>query len=650
MHIDFETYSEAGYVFDNTQKKWVSITQSPPFGLGAVGAAVYAEHPSTEILCLAYDEHFWKPGDPPPTKLLNHVESGGTIFAWNCLFEFWIWQQLAHKKMGWPPLKIEQLRDPMARARAFTLPSSLKKVGEILNVESQKIDTPVLKIFSVPRNPSKTDPRRRIRPWDFMANPGELYAYNIQDVRSETEIEQRLPELTEFEHKVFLLDLKINNRGVFVDKELLNTSIKIIKKTHAELTKELSYLTENQITSASQVKKICDYTGLEDLSLESLEEALKNRQKFDAKQFRVLEIRHQLASASIKKTFAIKRRISQDGRLRGMFAYCGADRTGRWAGRGPQPQNLPASFSELENSDHRKWVNLNEKLESHISGHPRPLELVGSYLRALLCAPEGKVLICSDFSSIEAVVLSFLSNEEWRKESFYKKQDIYKLSASRILKKPVDMITKMERRMGKIAELALGYGGGINAWRAFDSHSGMSEFNIKKTIENWRQGSPQIIKFWARCESAMKTSIYHPHKKIPIVKNIYAYFDNDTKIASITLPSKRNLYYHNAHIDFSGSIGYRGGPAWVPLRTYGGKLTENIVQGVARDLLAHALINLEDAGYPVVMHIHDEIVCEIPEGYGSLEEFERIMSRVPDWAAGWPVRATGGWVGKYYRK
>lgn len=721
--FDFETYSEAGYVWDQGANKWKSIVKSPPHGLGAVGAAVYAEHPSTEVLSLAYNlkdglgARLWLPGMEPPVELFDHIARGGLLEAWNSAFEWHIWTNVC-TRMGWPPLPYWLLRDAMAKARAWSLPGKLGKAAEVLQVADQKIGdgTRLLNKFSKPRNPTKKDDRRRLllTDADQLEDGGKLYDYNIGDIKAESAVSARIPDLIPEELELWLLDQCINLRGVNIDRRALANCKAIIEQAHERYTAELSTLTGGTVKGASEIQKLSGWLGAQGVHMASLDaehvEAALKREDLPVAARRALEIRATLGAASVKKLFAIDRRTSRDGRLRDLFAFCGADRTGRFAGRGPQPQNLPNSGPAVLRCDRINgcgrhyaphlgvcpWcstpVDFSESTEWSIDAVEDALAViaygeldyveavfgdavaaVSGCLRGLFSATEGCDLICSDYSAIEAVVLAALAGEEWRLDVFRTHGKIYEMSAAKITGIPFEEFQRhkaetgdhhpMRKKVGKVAELASGYQGGYGAWRAFGADKHLGEQEIRDAIKAWRKESPAIVRFWYGLEDAAVAAVQNPGQCYACNGITYGVKDD---VLYCQLLSGRKLCYHHPRLHpdvtpwgkqvlkltyMGWNTDYKkGSTGWLRLDTYGGKLCENVVQATARDILTHALVNVERAGYAVVLHIHDEIVSEVLEGTGSVEEFERIMATLPPWCADWPIKATGGWRGKRYRK
>jgi DNA polymerase len=699
--LDFETYSEAGYRFDG--EKWRVIQKAAKSGLAAVGASAYSEHPSTEVLCAAYDLHdgygpdLWLPCLPPPKRLFDYV---GNIESWNSSFEWFIWNNVCVPKYGWPPLSYQRQRDAMARARAFSLPGSLDVVAKFLGVTNKIADGKrLLDKFSKPRNPTKTDPRMRIRPEDDPIDAAKLYEYCLGDIKTEAEISALLPELSQSEQDLWLLDQYINLRGVAVDTPTLDGCIAIVNQAFEKYNAEIVGLTGG--VKASQIRELGFWLLAQGVPVDTLTE--ENVTSILERELppicrRVLEIRQLIGSASIKKLFSLKNRLSRDGRIRGLFSFCGADRTGRWSGLGPQPQNLPKSgpdvsyckcknyfgtqltncpFCGLPFMERKSWSG---KVAEYCMPIIRrgdlaileglfddPVGVVSGCLRGLYISEPGSDLVCSDYSAIEAVALAELAGEKWRQDVFRTHGKIYEMSASKITGTPFEEFARYKaehkdhhphRKLGKVAELASGYQGHLGAWKKFKADKFLTDQEIKDAVYAWRKESPMIVKFWYAMEECAISAIQCPGKVFGY-RGIHFKVEGD--YLRCRLLSGRCLTYHKPRLYPETRYGRdmlkiaydewdSQSRTWVTAYTYGGKLTENIDQAICRDLLAYSLKGLAAAGYAPVLHVHDEPVGEIAEGCGSIEEFERIMMQLPDWAVGWPVRAAGGWRGKRYRK
>lgn len=726
-NIDFETYSEAGFV--PTEDGWECLPGAPQGkkGLPVVGAAVYVEHPTFEILTLSYDlndgsgVHRWRPGLPPPTALFGHIQRGGFVSGWNSGgFEAKVWQWAA-SNLGWPPVPTAQWRDKMAAARAYSFPGALAKAAEVAGCAQQKDKDGkrLLDKFSIPRKPTKKDSRRRIRPEEDPADAELLYAYCDQDVRTEQDVGARIPDLSPGELAVWQCDRAINDRGVQIDLPAVDACIAIIEQAHERYNTELAALTGGAVARASELQKLIGWLEGQGVRTGSLDEEhlteLLARADLPAPARRALEIRAAIGSASVKKVFAMRNQATRAGRLHDLFTYHGA-RTGRTTGNGPQPTNLPNNAGvfvmECESCGRQygchaeacPWCGASPEVAHRVEWSIGSAELaletiltrslayveyvwgdamaaVSGCLRALFTAAPGRDLVCSDYSSIEAVVIAELAGEDWRREVFRTHGKIYEMSAAKVTGISLeDILLHKEqtgqhhssRKLGKVMELACGYQGWVGSMVAFGADKFMSEAEMKEAILSWRAASPAIVEFWGGQPQRERSDYYGVEgMAILAISNPGREFDcrgikfqRRGDVLFIRLLSGREMAYHRPLLTPSErragtySISYEGwntnpknGPVgWIRMETWGGRLVENIVQATARDIQWHGILALEAAGYPIVLHVYDEDVAEVPEGFGSVEEFERIMSAMPAWAQGWPIKAKGGWRGKRYRK
>jgi DNA polymerase bacteriophage-type len=730
--FDVETYSEAGYLWDGAAAKWRSLPglSDQNRGLGAVGVRVYVEHPTFDLLSLKYDlfdgrgmRHFvpriteFGLADEPH-DLIAHVAAGGLLAAWNSGFEWAVWNYHCVPKYGWPVLRPEQMRCDMAKARAHALPGALKNTGKVLQLVNQKDPDGdrLLKKFSMPRNPTKKDQRLRIRPDEDPEDAARLYRYNEIDVLSEVEAGLRIPDLSPMELRFWQVDQAINQRGIQVDDAAVENCIVIVEQAHAKYNAELCALTGGQVEEASEVQRLLGWLKgqgcyMESLAEEFIDARLQPGTSLTTAARRALEIRQMLGSASVKKLFAFRAQ-SHRGRLYDLYQYFAA-RTGRWTGNGPQPQNMPKGFfktvAEVERALTIIAARTLELVEIEYPGRSA-LEVVSSCLRGLLIAAPGHDLICSDFSAIEGVLTAALAGEEWRLEVFRTHGKIYELSVAKITGRPFAEIMEpagytdvsspgwwladvkgkhhpLRQTIGKVAELASGFGGWIGAWKRFGADAFMSDDEIKAAILAWRAASPTIPELWggqsrgrfdtARqelfgLEGAIVAAISYPGQCFAYRQVAYEVRDD---VLYCRVPSGGLITYHAPRLAKSTrpyanawefEISYEGwnsnpmmGPiGWVRMDLYGGKATENVVQRVARDLHAEGLCALEEAGYRPVLHSHDEPCGEVPKGWGSVEEFERIVcdriaslpwARTPE-GTPWPVNMRGGWRGPRYGK
>ena len=726
---DFETYSEAGYEWDAARNRWGPLPHATKRGIAAVGAFRYAEHPSTEVLCFAYDlkdglgRRQWRPGMPFPDDLRTHIVEGRLLEAWNVQFEMAIWEAVCVPRMGWPAMPRAQWRCAMAKARAHALPGKLEEAAKVLGTTAQKITDGkrLLGLYSVPRNPTQTDTRRRRRPDE----DGQLlYDYNLGDIETEAEASSLTPDLPPDELEWWHVDLDINARGVQLDMPSVEGCAAIVGAALAKYNTELAVLTGGAVESAAQVQRLREWLATRRVTIASLDQdhvaAALASPLLPPDARRALEIRSLLGSASVKKLYSMRNQVCADGRLRGLFKYHAA-RTGRTTGADVQPTNLPSGGPEVRRCGEceryfgrsklacpwcgldsifakvEKWSHrvVEDALECARTGSLTLFELfwdealptISGCLRGLFVAAPGHSLISSDYSAIEAVVLAELAGESWRQEVFRTHGQIYEASASKAFKVPLETILKYReetgnhhpiRKKGKVLELALGYGGWIGALVAFGADEFMTEAEMGEAANAWRTESPAVVEYWggqsrfekrlyARypdlfgIEGAALNAIRQPGQEVDC-RGIRFVMSRD--VLYCRLLSGRYLTYHRPRLTASSrregewTISYEGWntnpkngkPGWIRMETYGPKLVENIDQATSRDIQRHGLVAQHRAGYPTVLHVYDENVAEIPDGFGSVPEYERIMAELPAWCRAWPVRAADGWRGGRYRK
>jgi DNA polymerase bacteriophage-type len=515
--LDFETYSEAGYeLVDGIFRKLGGPPYTSKAGIGIVGATTYSEHPSTEVLSLAFDlndgygPQIWIPGMPPPEPLFGYVERGFPLEAWNSMFEYLIWKNVCTARMGWPAVPLSQFRDAMAKAKAYSLPGKLKDAAKAARTEIQKQTdgTRLLNKFSIPRKPTIKNPRLRLMPEEDPTDASRLYSYNFGDIAAEKAVSEICPELPPDELELWMLDQEINDRGVAIDQVGLENCRAVIAQAMTKYTAELQEITGGTVEAATKIapmkKWLMEVHGVDMASMDkaAVADALTwHNDYLPAPARRVLEIRELIGSAAVKKLHSIAYQCAADGRLHGLFAYWGAH-TGRWAGRGPQPQNLPNSGPDCRHCDPGvgcgrhyvdqgvgvcPWCGTDTNFSKDVEWCPeavvdalevvshRSLATVEKYfgdavatisgcLRGLFVAGPGHDLICSDYSAIEAVVQAMLTGEEWRIDVFKDHGKIYEMSASKITGIPFEEFMKhkketgshhpMRKKIGKIAELA----------------------------------------------------------------------------------------------------------------------------------------------------------------------------------------------------
>lgn len=670
LSIDIETYSD--------------------IDIGKAGLYRYAQSPAFRVLLFAYSLN----GAPVrvidlteekymPQEVLRHLFDPNTIkHAYNAAFEWYCLSRYLHLEghRDYPPEKwLSQWRCTMLHGLYCGYTAGLDATGKALGLpqDKQKLSAgkALIRYFCVPCSPTKSNGgRTRNLPKHDPAKWQLFKEYNGQDVVTEMEIDRRLsrfPVPDEVQAQ-WVTDQIINYRGVAIDRELVAGAQALDAQIRAEYIAEATRLSglDNPNSVAQLTKWLEEETGGEvpDLKKSTVKDLLAGELSSDAAR-RMLEIRQELGKTSTKKYSAIETAVCEDGRVRGILQFYGANRTGRWAGRIVQPQNLPRTYIPGELLPLARQLVKERRPEELRWIFGSVPDTLSQLIRTALTATPGQTLVDADFSAIEARVLAWLAGEEWRLEVFRTHGKIYEASASQMFGVPMEKIRKGNpeyelRQRGKVAELALGYGGGVAAMRSMDTGKILAEVPDEEVLElvyQWRDKSPAITTFWYQVEAAamevVKTGRTAMIREGSLVFAREMDPENDLDFMTIRLPNGRKLYYATPHLTTNRfgrpAIGYWGvnqtTRKWTETETYGGKLTENITQAVARDCLAETVERLEAAGYPVVFHIHDEVVIDARPGRNRLEDVVEIMSRVPDWAAGLPLTADG-WVNPFFKK
>lgn len=629
--------------------------------LSKAGAFKYFEDPAFEILLLPYA---WNDEPVRVLDLLDPVDReelpdiiAGLLdpdvlkIAHNSPFERGAYRRQFGHYM--PP---EEWEDTMILCAMNGLPMSLDAAGEVLNLPQQKLKEGKLLInyFCRPCKPTIANGgRTRNLPQHAPDKWERFKEYAKVDVVAMREIHKLLARfpIPDWERKVWALDARINERGVMVDRELAEAAIAVDEAFKEEHTAEMQKLTSlDNPNSVAQLKDWLDGVGV---SVDSLNKATVSDLRAsvpDPTTRRVLELRQLLGKTSTKKYEAMTTAACDDLRVRGLLQYYGAGRTGRWAGRLVQVQNLPQNHLD-DIGTVRELVRQRdlETLEMCFDSVP---DVLSQLIRTAFVAKPGHTFLVSDYAAIEARVIAYLAGEKWRMEVFANGGDIYCSSASQMFKVPVEKhgINGHLRQKGKIAELACGYGGGPGALKAFGADKmGLTEEEMQDIVTQWRLASPTIPKFWRDTENAAKNALENPGLTFTLPCGVK--YRRDADALRCRLPSGRILSYWGARID-NGSITFMGQNQttrkWEKMETWGGRLVENIVQAYARDCLAVALLRLDEAGYQITFHVHDEIIAEAPEG-SRWEDMAEIMGRPIEWAPGLLLRGDG-YETKFYMK
>ncbi len=647
------------------QKISIDIETFSDVDLIRCGVYKYADSPNFEMLLFAYavddgDVHIIDiaGGEELPEEIIQAIKSDTVVkTAYNAQFERVCLSRYLKLPEG-EYLNPQSWYCTAVQAAELALPLSLADVGSVLGLERQKMTEgkELIKYFCVPCKPTKSNGNRtRNRPCHDINKWETFKKYCMRDVDVERQIADKLKmyPISDEEHRLYVLDQIINDRGVLVDSELAEQAVKL-NSIQTTVAVEQAYMItglENP-NSVTQLKQWLKENGVE---IESLsKKAVKSlADETDGDVSEMLKLRLLMAKTSVKKYEAVIRSVCSDNRVHGMMRFCGANRTGRWSGNILQPQNLPQNhLPDLTLARDIVKDGDFEMLDMMFGNVPNVLS---ELIRTILIPKPNHRFIVADFSAIEARVLAWIAGEQWRIDTFKNGGDIYCASASKMFKVPVEKhgVNGELRQKGKISELACGYGGSVGALKNMGAvEMGVQENELQGLINDWRNANPHIVRFWYEVGNAAMKAIKEK-TTVPLGKLVFAY---ERGILFIRLPSGRRLSYIKPRIGtnrFGGdSITYMGinsAKKWDRLETFGGKLTENIVQGTARDLLANALINAANAGYDTVFHVHDEIICEVPNGYGSVDELCRLMCIKTDWADGLPLNADG-FECEYYKK
>jgi DNA polymerase len=633
ISIDFETYSECD--------------------IKTAGGYNYAAHPTTEVICMAWaidddEPRLWVPGQICPAPLWDAINDGAEIWAWNAAFERAIyWHCLVAK--GFPPVRPHQWNDTAALAATLALPRALGQCAEVLGLADQK-DKRGRYLIQRLCQPYRGERRRDE---DLLA---ELYAYCKQDVVVERAIKNELVRykpMSDTERQVWLLDQEINGRGLGIDVENVDNALDLIVATAHRLNDRVAEITGGELPGVGSRAQVMAWSLKQGYKLEGYDKAAVLAALADPalpdNVREVLKVRQTLGKASTSKYQSMQNLAGADGRARGVFWYHGAQ-TGRWAGRGFQPQNLPRpAFDDADNCI-KLFTHRDPELLETLYGDP--MVALSSCLRSMIVPAKGKRLLVVDFNAIEARVLAWLADEQGPLDVFRDGGDIYCHAATGIYRREITPKDKEERQIGKVAVLALGYQGGIGAFqtmaKAYRVEVADEEADAIKVA--WRKAHPKIVRFWYDLEGAATAAVRskgHAFEAGPITFKCHGEF------LFAKLPSGRRLAYFRPRLGVNGlefwGTDSRLGGRWAKLNTYGGKLCENVTQAVARDLLAESMLRLEANDYYVVGSVHDEVICEMPIGVGSLEEMEQIMCEQPAWADGLPMTAEG-FEAERYRK
>lgn len=655
LHVDLETYSDVD--------------------IGKVGLYRYVDSRAFEILLIAYAL------DDGPVTVIDLTQEDMPEWLVMALTDF-AYLKVAHnatfervclsKYLG-VRLQPDQWECTMVHAMMLGLPASLKDVGKALGLpeDKQKMSEgrALITYFCKPCKPTKANGgRTRNRPSDAPEKWDTFVAYNKRDVETEQEIDRQLNRMPipKSEKELYCLDQDMNDHGLMIDRKMLDIVISYSNQYTNALKKEAE-----ELTGGININSIIQLTNwiqqVEDIELKSLTKEdvadLLKKDDLEPNTKRVLEIRQEVGKTSVKKYNKTLEALCSDGRLHGVLQFYGAGRTGRWAGRLLQVQNLPRNV--FDDIGLARDLVLSQRWDELTTLYDSINDVFATLIRTMIIPPEHYAFAVADYSAIEARVIAWLAGEKWRQDTFKNGGDIYCASAEQMFHVPVEKHGRNAhlRKKGKVAELALGYQGGVNAMKRMGGEAmGMTEEEMLDIVQKWRKKSPHIVALWNRIQIAVIKTIESGKDSYLSIKEkeirFHMNFIENMEFLQIYLPSGRYICYAEPKLEETErgyQITYMGQNQtthkWERLKTYGGKLTENIVQAIARDCLALTLMRISKTGYWTVMHVHDEVIVEVPKEKANecLEQIEDIMAEPIPWAPGLILTADG-FTSNYYRK
>ena len=649
------------------------------------GAAAYAADPSTEVICLALKtqgnepviwfspkfreaQQFFKPEELVDDEgMWSLMQRACIIEAHNAQFEYFIWKYVM-PRYGFNMFCKERLRCSAAKAAMFGLPRDLAGacaaigVSQQKDVEGSKLMLRLCKPRAARKIEMLNDPDWEHKLY-WHGTPEEFARegrYCMQDVRAEESLSDALPDLPPEEQYVWQWDLEVNDRGIRIDVPTVTKILGCVEEHSAKLKKEFSRITGLQSPTqrdATLKHLLALGVQMDGLTAADVEHALATTENETAKE--ILSIRQSLSKASTAKYKAFLASVCPDDRVRGALMYHGAG-TGRWSGRLIQPQNFPrGAFGDVDECIRLFQTGSLEDIQLFFGD---PMVAASTCLRGMIIPEDGKEFVCADYSSIEGRVLAWLAGEKTALDVYWKGRDPYKVNASAIYGVHYDEVTKQQRQVGKVAELALGYQGAVGAFNQMAANYGVKlpEAEVKKIVAAWRDSHPETVRLWKELENACILAVQKPgnvfvYRSVRfVVRDIHG-----TPFLAMRLPSGRCLWYcrprivikttswgkDKAVVAFDGVDGYTR--KWCEQYLYGGLLAENLTQATARDILVNGMLNAERHDYPIVIHVHDEAIAEV--SYGLVPMFENYLCELPAWASGLPIKAEG-WKGKRYKK
>jgi DNA polymerase len=653
LHIDLETRST------------VDLRKS--------GVYPYAMHPDTDIWCACWcigdgPVQTWYPGQPCPPVIAVHVEAGGDIYAHNAQFERINWLHILCPRYGWPMPKLEQWHCTAAMAAAMALPRDLAGAGKALGLDVQKDKEGAALMLRMAR-PRKVNPDGSLTWWNEPAKLQRLADYCVTDVEVERLLTKKLRPLPPIERQIYLADQRINDRGVTVDLDLVHAAQRMAAEAAERLDNRITEATGWQVTKTTKASDLTRWLGAQGVDVESVDKASVREMlaggALPDHVREVVEMRQAGAKSSTAKLKAMVSAACPDGKARGMFLYHAAS-TGRVAGRLIQLQNMPRGTIEgVENAIPLIMDNDIDLVEDLFGS---ALDVISSALRSMLTASPGCRLLFNDYASVEGRVLAWLAGEDWVLNAYRDGVDLYKATYSRAFNVDIESISKAQRQIGKAADLGLGFGGGVNAFATMGATFGVTlpEEEADRVKVAFRESRPNTVQLWRDCEDAAIRACLNPGKVASVAGGKLRYVWKGGYLWCV-LPSGRALSYPGAGVGTREMTwkDRKGNPVqkeavycygvnaitrqWEKQWLYGGILAQNCTQSVARDIAMSAVLRCEAAGYQVIMTVHDELVADVPHGFGSAEEMGAIMCQSAGWDEGLPLAVSAD-SGFRYRK
>lgn len=667
--------------------------------LREAGLHRYARHVTTDIWLGAYafgeeEPDLWWPGHPCPPRIVEHVKAGGRVIAWNAPFEIEMWNEIATKRYGWPELDVQNVYCAMAMAYSMALPGALEDAALALGLPMLK-DVQGRSLMLRYARPWRTEPLRWMDECPEFTVGGQKYTgaeglqrlgeYSKQDVRVERELHKRLVPLSDTERRVWLLDYKINQRGVAIDVPAARAAVRMAERVKEQCNLELAKVTGGAVQAVSAVGALKEWMAsrgvvVDSLAKQALADLLEGYgQPVPEDVHRALTLRQEAGKASTAKFDVMLNCAGEDGRLRQMYQYHGAS-TGRWAGRKVQTHNLPRDMPPAEAVEQIMDLVKAGEHDAIDAIYGPPLTVLSKCLRSFFVAEPGNVLVAGDWNAVEGRGQAWLAGEQWKLDAFRAADNktgpgLYELTYARAFNVPVESVKNpsFERQVGKTMELAFGYQGGVGSFHVMGKTLGVkvtdSQADEFKTA--WRNAHPKIVSVWKQIQTAAINAVRTPGE-------IYtaghpgrqAKFKMAGSFLWCLLPSGRAICYPKPKLlegEYGPQLTYmvvpsqddrkknkiihdpNAGANWVRIATYGGSLFNNIIQGLCRDLLADLMLRLDAAGASIALHTHDECVIETQaaKGEGARKAMQDFMAKAPAWAEGFPLKTKPEVMARY---